>query len=112
MNKPINVHPGKILRTEFLEPLNLSAYRLAKEIDVPQTRLSAILNEKRSISADTALRLGRRFNTSARFWLGLQNLYDLAEAAHKQGIDLSTLPEFQIPVVESRRHKKKPAKAE
>ena len=106
MAKPLNIHPGKVLRAEFMEPMGLSAYRLAKEIDVPQSRLSAILNEKRGISADTALRLGRYFDTTAKFWLNLQNMYDLAEAAHQQGIALSTLPEFQIPLAPSRRKSK------
>jgi len=94
-----NVHPGEVLREEFLLPTSLTAYRLSKDIDVPQTRISAILKEKRSITADTALRLARYFNTTAQFWLNLQNLYDLEDAATKQGIDLSTLPEFQIPVI-------------
>jgi len=94
-----NVHPGEVLLEEFLLPTSLTAYRLSKDIDVPQTRISAILKEKRSITADTALRLARYFNTTAQFWLNLQNLYDLEDAATKQGIDLSTLPEFQIPVI-------------
>ena len=65
--------PGEILATEFLEPLGLTQYRLAKEIHVPQTRIAAIIKEGRSISADTALRLARFFGTSVEFWLNLQS---------------------------------------
>ena len=68
--------PGEILATEFLEPLGLTQYRLAKEIHVPQTRIAAIIKEGRSISADTALRLARFFGTSVEFWLNLQSQYD------------------------------------
>jgi addiction module HigA family antidote len=74
-----NIHPGEVLREEFLEPMEISAYRLAKEIGIPQTRLSGILNETRRITADTALRLSKYFGTSAKFWLGLQDDYDLEE---------------------------------
>ena len=75
-----NVHPGEILLEEFLKPLNVSAYRLAKDIGKPQTRISAIINGNRRITADTALRLGRYFGNSAKFWLGLQDDdYDLEE---------------------------------
>lgn len=74
-----NIHPGEILKKEFLEPLHISAYRLAKETDIPQTRISAIINGKRSISADTAIRFSMFFGTSAEFWLNLQVLYDLEE---------------------------------
>ena len=76
--KPIPpIHPGAILREEFLGPLGISAYRLAKDTGVPQTRIAAILSGDRAITADTALRLGRFFDMSARFWLGLQERYDL-----------------------------------
>lgn len=71
------VHPGEVLRDEFLAPLNLTAYRLAKNIGVPQTRIAALLSGERAVTADTALRLGRFFGTSAEFWLGLQERYDL-----------------------------------
>lgn len=74
------IHPGEILREEFLEPMNLSAYRLAKDISVPLTRITAILDGERAITADTALRLARYFGTSERFWLNLQTTYDLAKA--------------------------------
>ncbi|HEY1648905.1 MAG TPA: HigA family addiction module antitoxin [Terracidiphilus sp.] len=75
------IHPGEILLTEFMEPLGLSAYRLAKDLDVPAPRVGEIVRGKRSISADTALRLGIYFGLPAQFWLNLQNEYDLRRAA-------------------------------
>ena len=74
-----NVHPGEILLEEFLKPLNLSQNRLAREIGVPPRRINEIVLGKRSITADTALRLARYFGTSDRFWIGLQVDYDLEE---------------------------------
>ena len=72
-----NIHPGEVLKEEFLEPLEISAYRLSKETFIPQTRVSEIIKGKRRITADTALRLSIYFGTSAKFWLGLQDDYDL-----------------------------------
>ena len=74
-----NIHPGEILKEEFLEPLEITAYRLSKETFIPQTRVSEILKGNRRITADTALRLSRYFGTTAKFWLGLQDDYDLEE---------------------------------
>lgn len=74
-----NVHPGEILKEEFLLPMNVSAYRLAKEINVPETRISQIVRGKRAVTADTAIRFAKFFGTTAEFWLNLQNLYDLEE---------------------------------
>jgi antitoxin HigA-1 len=74
-----NVHPGEVLLEEFLKPMNISAYKLSKDIGIPQTRTSAILKGQRGITADTALRLSLYFGTSAKFWLGLQDDYDLEE---------------------------------
>jgi len=71
------VHPGEVLLEEFLKPLAISQYRLAKDISVPPRRVNEIVLRKRSISADTALRLSRFFGTSAEFWLNLQSQYDL-----------------------------------
>jgi addiction module HigA family antidote len=82
------IHPGEILKDEFLEPMAISAYALAKAIGVPRNRVSAILNGDRAISADTALRLGRYFGVSAEFWLGLQKSYDLEVARHELGAQL------------------------
>ncbi len=71
------IHPGEILRAEFLEPMGISQYRLAKDISVPPRRINEIVHGKRSITADTALRLGRFFAMSPQFWLNLQTRYDL-----------------------------------
>jgi len=71
------IHPGEILLTEFLEPLEVSQYRLAKDLSVPARRINEIVLGKRGISADTALRLARHFETSDRFWMNLQTRYDL-----------------------------------
>src|SRR4030043_1433229 len=71
------IHPGEILMEEFLKPLNISQYKLAKDINVPARRINEIVHGKRSITADTALRLSRYFNLSERFWLNLQARYDL-----------------------------------
>ena len=76
-NKIECIHPGEILLEEFLQPMNISQYRLAKETFVPPQRIYEIVHGKRSISADTAIRLAKNFGTSARFWLNLQNHYDL-----------------------------------
>src|SRR5437879_4021718 len=80
-----NIHPGEILRLEFMEPLNISSYRLAKGIGVPQFRISQILHGKRAITLDTALRLGRYLNTTPEFWLNLQRRYDLEEIRRTKG---------------------------
>lgn len=74
-------HPGEVLREDFLKPLGMSQYALAKALDVPEIRISEIVNAKRAITPDTALRLARYFGTSAEFWLGMQTGYDL-ELAH------------------------------
>lgn len=76
--KDAPIHPGEILLEEFLKPMNISQYRLAKDISVPARRINEIVLGKRSISADTALRLSRYFRLSERFWLNLQSAYDLA----------------------------------
>ena len=79
MKKLPNIHPGEILEEEFLKPPGISAYRLAKETRIPQTRISEILKRRRRITADTALRFSKFFGNSPQFWLGLQNDYDLEE---------------------------------
>jgi len=77
------IHPGEILRTDFMEPLRLSMNRLALDLRVPVTRIAEIVHERRGITPDTALRLARYFNTSAGFWLNLQTAYDLEVAEDK-----------------------------
>lgn len=79
MDKLNNIHPGEILLEEFLKPMKLSAYRLSKDTEIPQTRISQIIKGKRRITADTALRLSSYFGNSAKFWLGLQDDYDIEE---------------------------------
>lgn len=85
MKKLKNIHPGDILEIEFLQALKISAYRLAKDINIPQTRVSAILKGKRRITADTALRLATYFGNSAHFWLGLQDDFDLEHERRNLG---------------------------
>ena len=77
MTKMAPVHPGEVLREEFLDPMGISQYRLAKDISVPARRINEIVHGKRGITADTALRLGRYFGTSAQFWMNLQDHFDL-----------------------------------
>ena len=79
MNKLANIHPGEILEEEFLKPMGIMAYKLSQAIGVPQTRTSQILKGRPRITADTALRLSKYFGTSTKFWLGLQNDYDIEE---------------------------------
>jgi antitoxin HigA-1 len=86
-----NVHPGEVLSEEFLKPMNITAYKLSKDIGIPQTRTSAILKGLRSITADTALRLSIYFGTSAKFWLGLQDDFDLEEAQIAKQKELSKI---------------------
>lgn len=89
-----NIHPGEVLQEEFLTEFNLTAYRLAKDIGIPQTRLSEILKQKRRVTADTALRLARYFGNSPKFWLGLQDDYDLEEAQRAHAADFERIPLF------------------
>jgi addiction module HigA family antidote len=90
-----NIHPGEILREEFLVPLGISAYRLSKDIKVPQTRISQILKEKRSLTADTAIRLSRYFGNSVKFWLGLQEHYDIEEAERLKSKEFNSIRHYQ-----------------
>jgi len=86
-----NIHPGEILSEEFLIPLGISAYRLAKETFIPQPRVSEILKGNRRITADTALRLSRFFGNNPKFWLGLQNDYDLEEEITQKQKELNEI---------------------
>lgn len=88
------MHPGEILAEEFLEPLGISQYRLAMALGVPPRRINEIVHGKRRISADTALRLARYFGTSDRFWINLQNRYDLEIERDRLGNDLSRIKPF------------------
>lgn len=91
MEKLANIHPGEILSEEFLKPMKISAYKLSRDIGIPQTRTSAILKGVRSVTADTALRLSLYFGTSAKFWLGLQDDYDLEEVAKNKQAELGRI---------------------
>jgi addiction module HigA family antidote len=94
MAKMKPLHPGEVLREDFLKPLGITAYRLAKDIDVPVNRITSIVNEQRAITADTALRLSRYFETSAKVWTGLQVDYDLEIAATNSRAALTRIATF------------------
>lgn len=91
MAKLNNIHPGEILMEEFLLPMNISAYRLSKETFIPLTLISQIIKGKRRITADTTLRLSKYFGTSAKFWLGLQDDYDLEEGKKLKSTELKKI---------------------
>lgn len=91
MEKLNNIHPGEILLEEFLIPLEISAYRLAKDTFIPQTRISEIIKGKRRITADTALRFAKYFGTSPKFWLGLQDDFDLEEESFQKSTELNNI---------------------
>lgn len=95
MEKLANVHPGKVLQFEFLEPLEISAYRLSKDLKIPQTRISEIIKGNRRITADTALRLSKYFGNSAKFWLGLQDDYDIEEERVEKKDEFDEIPKFE-----------------
>lgn len=95
MKKLKNIPPGDILQEEFLTPLGISAYKLSKDIGIPQTRISEILKGNRRITADTALRLSRYFGNSAKFWLGLQNDFDIEEEQHVKFKELQSIEHYQ-----------------
>lgn len=84
MKRLENIHPGEVLLEEFLKPLEITAYRLSKDTEIPQTRISQILKGKRRITAETALRLSSYFSNSAKFWLGLQDDFDIEEEKENQ----------------------------
>ena len=90
-----NVHPGEVLQEEFLTPLNITAYRLSKDTFIPQTRISEILKGRRRITADTAMRLSRYFGNSAKFWLGIQDDYDLEEEWRKRQAEFDSIRNYK-----------------
>ena len=94
MGKIANIHPGEILEKEFLEPLEISAYKLSKSIGVQQTRISLILKGERGITADTAMRLSKYFGTSPEFWMNLQREYDL----RKIKIEIKEIIDHIVPI--------------
>ena len=98
MAKLKNIHPGEILSEEFLVPYNITAYKLAKDIEIPQTRISQILKGNRRITADTALRLSKYFGNSAKFWLGLQDDFDIEEAVSAKASMLKSIKALNVKV--------------
>ena len=94
MSKLKNIHPGEVLKEEFLKPLGITAYRLSKDMFIPQTRISEILKGKRRVTADSALRFAKYFGTSAKFWLGLQDDYDLEEEGINKKSELDEIPKI------------------
>ena len=95
MDKLQNIHPGEILRLEFLDPLKITAYRLSKDLNIPQTRISEIIKGNRRITADTALRLSKYFGNSAKFWLGLQDDYDIEAEKETKEAELDQIKRFE-----------------
>jgi addiction module HigA family antidote len=94
MNKLRNIHPGEILQEEFLLPLEISAYRLSRNIGIPQNRISEIIKGNRRITADTALRLSAFFGNSAKFWLGIQNDFDIEEGNIQLSSELKAIRQY------------------
>ena len=90
-----NIHPGEVLKEEFLIPMEISAYRLSKETFIPQTRISEILKGRRRVTADTALRLSKFFGTSAKFWLGLQDDFDIEEEQRSKNDEFESITPFE-----------------
>ena len=95
MEKLKNIPPGEVLQEEFLVPIGVSAYKLAKDTSIPQTRISEIIKGRRRITADTALRFAKYFGTSPKVWLGLQDDFDLEEEEHHITNELNNIQTLQ-----------------
>jgi addiction module HigA family antidote len=89
-----NIHPGEVLKEEFLEPMGITVYRLSKETGLSQTRISQIVKGERSITAETALKLGKFFDVPPEFWMNLQALYDIEEAQKRYKKDIESIHTF------------------
>ena len=89
-----NIHPGEVLKEEFLEPMGITVYRLSKETGLSQTRISQIVKGERSITAETALKLGKFFSVPVEFWMKLQALYDIEEAQKRYKKDIESIHTF------------------
>jgi addiction module HigA family antidote len=96
MVKLKNIRPGEVLSEEFLIPFNITAYKLAKDIEIPQTRVSEIIRGNRRLTADTALRLSKYFGNSAKFWLGLQDDFDIEEQMSIKGPLLESIKALNV----------------
>lgn len=94
MKKLRNIHPGEVLQEEFLKPMNVSAYKLSKDIGIPQTRTSEILKGNRRITADTAIRLSIYFGNSTLFWLNLQNAFDIEDEMRNKKKEYNQISKF------------------
>ena len=99
MYKLKNIHPGEVLQEEFLVPMGITAYRLSLDIGIPQTRISEIIKGNRRITADTAIRLSNYFGNSSKFWLGLQNDYDVEEEMNKKSTEFKAIKKHKINAV-------------
>jgi antitoxin HigA-1 len=99
MKRLSNIHPGEVLLEEFLIPLDISAYRLSKDLGIPQSRISQILQQRRRITADTAIRLSKYFGNSAKFWLGLQDDFDIEEELLTIKEQINSIAQFKTNVV-------------
>lgn len=86
-----NIHPGEVLQEEFLAPMGISVYRLAKETGLSQTRLGQIIRGERNVTAETAIKIGRFLNTGPEFWMNLQTLYDIEEAEMRHGREVEAI---------------------
>lgn len=95
MEKLANIHPGEILFHEFLKPLEISAYRLSKDLKIPQTRISEIIKGNRRVTADTALRLSKYFGNSAKFWLGIQDDFDIENLKGNKEAELNEIKHYE-----------------
>ena len=96
MKRLRNIHPGEVLHEEFLVPFGISAYRLSKDTGIPQTRLSAIIKGNRRITADTAVRFSKYFGNSAKFWLGLQDDFDIEEEKSSKEKEFRLIKEYKV----------------
>lgn len=96
MEKLKNIHPGEILLEEFLLPLKITSYRLCKDLKIPQTRISEIIKGNRRITADTALRLSQYFGNSAKFWLGIQDDFDIEEETANKKQEINSITPFNV----------------
>jgi len=96
MEKLRNIHPGEILLEEFLNPFEISVSKLAKDLEISQSRLSEIIKGNCGITADTALRLSRYFGNTPKFWLGLQNDYDIEEELHSNDKDINKIKRYKF----------------
>lgn len=107
--KFLNGHPGEILFEEFLKPMNITAYRLAKETGIPESKISDIIKGKRNITPNSSIKLGKFFELNPQFWIGIQNDYDIREEMLKLNKQLSLMKTFRDFYIEQKSRKKTPS---